>query len=352
MREITVRASRAYDISIGDGLLGEAGAIVRRAAGGQAAAVITDDIVGGLYAARLGEALGQNGYRVSMYTIPHGEASKNAGNFLAILDFLARERFARSDAVVALGGGVVGDLAGFAAACYMRGLPFVQIPTTLLAVVDASVGGKTAINLAAGKNLAGAFYQPNAVVCDVSLLSTLPDEVFREGCAEAIKTGAIGDRDLFESLETPVQAHLEDVIARCVEIKRDIVSRDEFEAGERKLLNFGHTVGHAIELLSGYGTPHGYAVAAGMAIVARAAARMGVCEEGCMRDLLCMLRLYGLPESTEFTAEGLAEACLSDKKRAGQGIDMVFPVRIGECVIKAIPATEIEGVIRLGLEGR
>ena len=349
MKKITVNASRVYEIFIGEGLLGEAGAIVREAAGGQAAAVITDDIVGELYGTILEGELRQNGYRVSTYVIPHGESSKNAESFLAILGFLADEKFTRADVVIALGGGVVGDLAGFAAACYMRGLAFVQIPTTLLAAVDSSIGGKTAINLAAGKNLAGAFYQPCAVVCDVSLLSSLKMKVFCEGCAEVIKTSMIGDRALFESLNISILSHLEDVVARCVEIKRDIVSQDEFETGVRKLLNFGHTVGHAIELLSGYTTPHGDAVAAGMAIATRAAVRMDICEEDCLFDLLNMLKRHSLPVNTDFEAESLAEACLSDKKRAGQSLTMVFPERIGKCVLQEIPVFVVESVIRLGL---
>ncbi|MCL2112035.1 MAG: 3-dehydroquinate synthase [Clostridiales bacterium] len=351
MKKITVNASRVYDIHIGDGLLGEAGALVRDAvAGGHVAAIISDDIVWGLYGKRLAETLEGSGYRVVEYVISHGEIFKNGDNFLRILNFLALKKLARTDVVVALGGGVVGDLAGFVAASYMRGVPFVQIPTTLVAAVDSSVGGKTAINLAAGKNLAGAFYQPNIVICDTSLLSTLTQQAFREGCTEVIKTGALGDATLFESLETPIKQQLEGVIARCVEIKRDIVTQDEFETGNRKLLNYGHTVGHAIELLSGYETPHGYAVAAGMAIVTRAAARLGICGEDCLQSVLRMLRLYGLPENTDYDAESLAEACLSDKKRDGQSLTMVFPARIGECILKKVPACELEGIISMGLE--
>ena len=228
-----------------------------------------------------------------------------------------------------------------------------QIPTTLLAAVDSSVGGKTAVNLIAGKNLAGAFYQPDAVICDVSLLYTLPAEVFRDGCAEVIKYGVIADRLLFESLITPLHTHsetLEAVISRCVEIKRDIVAVDEFECGPRKLLNFGHTVGHAIELLSEYRISHGRAVAAGMVILTRAAVRMGICEAHCLRDVLQMIRLYGLPENTAYKADRLAQACLSDKKRDGDSLTMVFPEEIGKCVLKKIPVSELEAVIQLGLE--
>jgi 3-dehydroquinate synthase len=350
MKTITVNASRTYDITIGDGLLDNAGSILKKISSGQSVAIITDDIVAALYAERLTNSLARNEYRVAQYVIPHGEASKNATNFLSILNFLAEERFTRTDMVLALGGGVVGDLAGFAAACYMRGIHFAQLPTTLLAAVDSSVGGKTAIDLAAGKNLAGAFYQPDAVICDISLLSTLTPQVYQDGCAEVIKTGAIADKHLFESFEMPINTQLENVIARCVEIKRDIVVEDEFETGSRKLLNFGHTVGHAIELLSKYEITHGSAVSAGMAIITRAAARMGLCNAQCAHDMQSMLKSYKLPINTTYKAADLAQACLSDKKRDGTHLTMVFPADIGKCILQKVQVDELEKVLSLGLE--
>jgi len=236
----------------------------------------------------------------------------------------------------------------------MRGIHFVQIPTTLLAAVDSSVSGKTAVNLDSGKNLAGSFYQPDAVICDISLLSTLKPETFRDGLAEVIKYGVIADRTLFELLKNQVltpadKFHLENVIARCVEIKRDIVAEDEYENGIRKLLNFGHTSGHAIELLSGYQITHGHAVAAGIAIATRAAFRMGICKAQCFEDILHMLRYYELPVNTEYEASELANACLSDKKRDKDTITMIFPVETGNCIFKKIPVCELEMVIRMGL---
>jgi len=357
IKTIAVNASKKYGVLIGAGILENAGAVIRKTAGGQTAAVITDSNVAPLCGKRLTDTLMQNGYRTAQFVFPHGEPSKNTGTFISVLNFLAEEKLSRADVVIALGGGVAGDLAGFAAACYMRGVKFVQIPTTLLAAVDSSVGGKTAVNLTAGKNLAGAFYQPDAVICDVSLLSTLPPDIFRGGCAEIIKYGVIADRKLFDSLETPIDTQSErlserliDIIARCVEIKRGIVAEDEFENGSRKLLNFGHTVGHAIELLSGYNTSHGYAVAAGMAIITRAAFRMGICEKNCLRDIIQMLRRYNLPENTSFIAKNLADACLSDKKREGSALTMVFPVEVGKCVLKKIPVSDLEDVIGLGIE--
>jgi len=350
MKTISVSASKNYDILIGADIFEEAGAVIRNKSGGQVAAVVTDDNVDALYGKRLTHNLEKNGYRAVRYVFTHGENEKNAERFISLLEFLAEEKLSRTDVVVALGGGVPGDLAGFAAASYMRGIGFVQIPTSLLAMVDSSVGGKTAVNLSSGKNLAGAFYQPDAVVCDVGLLSTLPEESFRDGYAEIIKYGVIADRALFKSLETPIVEQLENVIARCVEIKRDIVAEDEFEKGLRKLLNFGHTIGHAIELLSGYQISHGHAVAAGMAVETRAAVRMGMCEEQCLRDILDMLRRYGLPDNTMLSADDLAGACLSDKKRDGESIEMYLPTDIGKCVLRKIPVDEIEKVITLGLE--
>jgi len=350
MRTIAVSASKNYDIIVGEGILEESGLRIREAVGGRTAAVITDDNVAALYGKKLTDTLEQNGYRVVQYVFPHGEKSKNGETFLSLLDFLAEEKLSRTDTVIALGGGVTGDLAGFAAACYMRGVSFAQIPSTLLAMVDSSVGGKTAINLPAGKNLAGAFYQPNIVICDVSLLSTLAPEVYRDGCAEVVKYGVIADSRLFNSLAIPVNEQPEEIIARCVEIKRDIVSEDEFEHGSRKLLNFGHTVGHAIELLSDYQISHGQAVAIGMAIETRMAIRMGLCEESCLRDILDMLRRYGLPTSTQFEAGLIARACLSDKKRDGGSLTMVFPTEIGSCVLREIPVSGLDALIRLGLE--
>jgi len=349
MNKITVNASKTYEIVIGAGLLSEAGRFARETVGGLAAGIIMDDTVAELFGKPLTDSLVSNGYRTSGYVFPHGEESKNADTFLSILNIFAAEGLSRTDLVVALGGGVTGDLAGFAAACYMRGIGLVQIPTTLLAMVDSSVGGKTAINLAAGKNLAGAFYQPDLVLCDVSLLCSLPPEVFRDGCAEVIKYGAIADRALFESLIKPVNEHLSAVITRCLEIKRDIVTIDEFDNGKRKLLNFGHTVGHAIELLSGYKTSHGNAVAAGMAVVTRAAFGMGVCDKGCLQSIIDMLSRYGLQVNTPYRPEELARACLSDKKRDGSNLTMVFPVEIGKCELKEIPVGELETVLRLGL---
>jgi 3-dehydroquinate synthase len=350
MKKITVNASKTYDIVIASGLIDFVGDQARKTVGGKSAAVVTDDVVDRFCGDRLLKSLTAAGYRTVKFTLKNGEASKNAENYIALLNFLAEEHFTRSDVVFALGGGVVGDLAGFAAATYMRGCRFVQLPTTLLAAVDSSVGGKTAIDLHAGKNLAGSFYQPDLVLCDHSLLSTLPEEVFLDGCAEVIKYGVIADKELFEQLRKPIGSQLEEIIAKCVSIKRYIVGEDEYETGMRKLLNFGHTVGHAIEACSRYAISHGKAVAAGMAVISRACARMGICSTECSRDIIGMLERYRLPVTCAYSPQDLAHAALSDKKRNGDSLTIVVPRSVGRCVLQEISSEEFEHFISLGLE--
>ena len=350
MKKITLSASKTYDIIIGEGILEEAGSIIRKTVGGQSAVIVSDDNVAKLYGEQLVDTLTKNNYKIFEYIFPNGESSKKSENFISILNYLAEKNIGRTDVVVALGGGVTGDLAGFVAACYMRGIRFVQIPTTLLAAVDSSVGGKTGINLSNGKNLVGAFYQPDSVICDIDMLSTLDETTLSDGYAEIIKYGIIADSKLFDSLKNPINNQFEDVIARCVEIKRDIVAQDEFENNKRRLLNLGHTVGHAIEKLSNYQISHGHAIAVGMAIVTRAAFRMKMCSFDCLNDILKMLEQYKLPINTNYKADELARACLADKKRDGDIITMVFPVEIGECILKDVSIDELVNIIQLGLE--
>ena len=349
MKKVTVNASKTYDILIGAGLFADAGRYLSPFVSGGTAAVVTDDIVDDLYGEALSRALSDAGLRVVKYVIKNGEASKTAANFVGLLNFLADNRVTRTDAVVALGGGVVGDLAGFAAASYMRGIGFIQIPTTLLSAVDSSVGGKTAIDLDAGKNLAGAFYQPQLVLCDYTLLDTLGNDIFTDGMAEVIKYGVIADRELFDTLYKPAGPQLEDIITRCVSIKRDVVADDEFEAGPRKLLNFGHTVGHAVEHLSSYGTSHGRSVAIGMAVIAAACAKEGLCTDDDAQELVRLLKSNGLPVKTDRSAAQLAAAALSDKKRSGDTITLTVVERIGKCTLMDMPVSELERFISLGL---
>lgn len=350
MKIIHVETTRGYDVIISDDLLDKTGLYIKETVGSTSAALISDDKVFSIYGCRIEESLAEAGYRVVKHIIPNGEASKNTANFISILNFLAENQLTRSDVIVALGGGVVGDLGGFCAASYLRGIHFIQIPTTLLAAVDSSVGGKTGVNLSAGKNLAGAFYQPDLVLCDYTALKTLDEAVFTDGCAEVIKYGIITDKVLFENLYTPLREQLEDIIARCVTIKSNIVNGDELDRGMRQILNFGHTIGHSVEICSNYNIPHGNAVAIGAAIVARACCLMNICSRECSDKITDMLQRYKLPTQTIFSADELYHAALHDKKRESDSINLVVPEEIGRCVIKKITLMNLREMISLGLE--
>lgn len=351
MQTIPVHTAPPYDVRIGAGLLARCGQILAEILSPCRIAVITDSTVAPLYLDTVTAGLGQAGFAVSSFVFPAGEARKNLSTLSDILEFLAGEHLTRSDCVAALGGGVVGDMAGFAAACYLRGIRYIQIPTTLLSAVDSSVGGKTAIDLEAGKNLAGAFLQPAAVLCDTDCLRSLPAQVFADGAAEAIKTGVLSDETLFSLFEDgTLTADPAEVIARCVRYKAGVVERDEKEQGERRLLNLGHTVGHAIEKCSGYAVSHGHAVAAGLAIIARSAEHLGWAEEPIAARIAACLMKNGLPTDTEYPPEALAEAALADKKRAGGDITLVVPLRIGNCALRKMPVTELLPVISAGWE--
>ena len=350
MTTITVTATKTYEVCIGHGVFETLGRETAALGKVGRVCVVTDSNVAPLYLKRSLELLQKAGLQTVSYTFPAGESSKNGETYLHLLEFLAAEKLTRADALIALGGGVVGDLTGFAAATYLRGIPFVQVPTTLLAMVDSSVGGKTAIDLKAGKNLAGAFYQPVLVLCDPDALETLPPEDFADGCAEVIKYGMLGSRDLLLSLlERPLSEQLESVIAQCVSMKRDLVEEDEFDTGARQLLNLGHTLGHAIEADSGYAVSHGRAVAAGMAVVTRAAVRKGVCPLKCRSILEELLRRYYLPDRTVLPAEELYEKTLSDKKRAGDRVNLVVPVEVGKCELKPLSLAELRDWVETGL---
>ncbi len=345
MKTIHVEASRSYDVIIGNGLLQNIGSyllpVLKRNC---KAAIISDSNVYPLYGEKLTNALCAAGFDVISFTFPAGEASKNSTVYLEILNFLAENQITRSDAVLALGGGVTGDMTGFAAATYLRGIAYIQIPTTLLSMVDSSVGGKTAIDLPAGKNLVGAFYQPRLVLCDLDCLNSLPQSVFSDGCAEVIKYGVLYDAELFSHLsEKGLAFDRESVISRCVELKRNVVTEDEFDTGARQKLNLGHTIGHGIEAQSNFTITHGQAVAIGMAIIAKA---------GCNSiygTLKAVIEKFNLPTETNFSAEQLYTSALSDKKRAGGTVNLIIPRAIGDCAIVPTPVENLESFIAEGL---
>ena len=349
MNTIHIAASREYDVLIGHGLLDELGVLVAGAVDAKTAAIVSDDSVFALYGKRAAAALERAGLRVISFVFPHGESSKNLTVYGQVLNFLCENRVSRTDVVVALGGGVVGDLAGFAAATYLRGIRFIQVPTTLLAMVDSSVGGKTAIDLPAGKNLAGTFYQPWLVLCDPDCLTTLPEDIFRDGCAEVIKYAVLGNVPFFADLRAgSAHAQLEHIIETCVTMKRDIVAQDEFDRGQRQLLNLGHTFGHGIEACSGFAVSHGSAVAIGMAMMVRAAAAFGLCTEKTRDTVVDILRQYDLPVDCAFRAEDMLPTILHDKKAAGDTINLIVPTAVGQCRIVKTPASEIMDWLRAG----
>ena len=350
MKKIKINASTSYEVIIGRELLKDSGKLISSVIEPCRAVIIGDDNTIPLYGKIVETSLREHNYDTLTFTFPHGEESKNTSTLVEVLEFLALNKITRKDMIVALGGGVTGDLSGFAASTYLRGISYVQLPTTILAAVDSSVGGKTAVNLKAGKNLMGAFYQPSLVICDCDTFKTLPEEVYREGIAEAIKYGAITDSQLFDKFNKDIIEDIEDIIHRCVYLKGAIVSQDEFDKGQRQLLNFGHTIGHAIEKCSSFKIPHGFAVAMGMAAVTRASENSGICEKGSSKNLEEVLIKNKLPINLPYSTEELLDAALSDKKRSGDTITLVVPERIGSCLLHKIPIEELKDFINLGRE--
>ena len=347
---IDVEASKAYQVHIGTGLLPQLGAQLRAICKSQKAVIVSDSNVFPLYGEVASKSLENAGFQVISFVFSSGEESKNAVTYLELLNFLAENQVTRTDCLVALGGGVVGDLTGFSAATYLRGIAYVQVPTTLLAAVDSSVGGKTAIDLPAGKNLVGAFCQPIMVLCDPDTLNTLPEDIFRDGCAEVIKYGVLYDPKLFNNLmEQGLNFHRESVIARCVELKRDVVMEDEFDTGARMKLNLGHTIGHGVEARSNFTVSHGKAVAIGMCIVARAATADGYCSAAVRDRIIGAVNRFGLPTETDYDAQTLFHSALSDKKRSGSHVDLIVPFEIGDCRIIPMEISQIQSFIGAGL---
>ncbi len=334
--------ARAYPITIEYGCLTGIGEILARESIGNRYCIITDSTVASLYGGTVQQSLARSGLKSEILVFPAGEASKNLATFTTICRKMAELRFDRRDAIIALGGGVAGDLAGFAAASYMRGIPFVQVPTTLLAQVDSSVGGKTGVDIPEGKNLVGAFYQPRAVFIDPGVLSTLDSEEFLGGMAEVIKYGMIRDADFFlylqDNREKVLQlqpAALMDILFTCCKIKADIVALDEREAGLRRILNYGHTIGHAVEAASNFTLIHGKAVAMGMVAAGRIAVNKNMLAPEVLDTLIWLLQAYDLPVEIpqELSKDQLKEYILADKKVVSGKVPYILPEKIGEVVV-------------------
>ena len=349
MKLLTVALpGREYDIVIESGVLAEAGPRIRALlpkAG--KAALVTDSHVAPLYAGAVADSLSAAGFEVALFTVPAGESSKCVSRLEQLWEGFLEFGLTRSDAVVALGGGVVGDLTGFAAATVLRGVPFIQIPTTLLAQVDSSVGGKVAIDLKAGKNLAGTFYQPSLVLMDPSLLGSLPDKTFADGMAEVIKYGCIADGEFLRFLKAnpsreQIMAHIEQVLYTCCAIKRDIVMEDERDTGRRMILNFGHTLGHAYELAGGYEAyTHGQAVAAGMVRAAELGVGLGITPPYLASLIRELTASFGLPTSIPCTGEEYAAAIGLDKKGSGDRIALILADQPGHALAYQMKKSEL-----------
>ena len=345
---------RGYDVVIQDGLLDRVGEQLIPFGQGPAAVVVTNPTINRLYGARLLRSLKSAGFKTAVLPVPDGERAKSIKWATAILDELVRRRCERTTWLLALGGGVVGDLAGFAASTYLRGVPFVQVPTTLVAQVDSSIGGKTGVNHPRGKNLIGTFYQPKLVLIDPHVLGTLPMPEFRAGLAEVIKYGVIQDASFFEFLERdmdrvlgldPVATHR--LIRTSCTIKARVVSSDEREGDRRRILNFGHTLGHALETVTRYRRyKHGETVAIGMVVAARLAVRLGLADARVAARIVHLVKRAGLPaELPPFPASALLRAMRQDKKVKNRQIHFVLPNRIGRVVIVPVDEPMIRTVV-------
>jgi 3-dehydroquinate synthase len=351
--KIRINVKKPYDVIIKNGILSDIAAYLQEFRG-RTAAIITDENVLKLYEPTVRAALENTGFNVISHAFASGEKHKTPEELFGILNFLADKKVTRSDFIIALGGGIVGDMAGFAAGIYLRGIRYIQVPTTFLAAVDSSVGGKTAVNLAVGKNLAGLFYQPESVICDPETFRTLDDVTFLDGVSEAVKHGFICDEMFFRLLSGKTRAqymkNIEKIVMRNVEIKGEIVAADEFENGQRQLLNFGHTAGHAIEKATNHAVSHGQAVAAGMIIMSRAAYKKNYCERDYSREIEAAFAGFSQVIDLNYSAKKLFDIALSDKKRSGGKINIIIPESAGKCVIKQINTEELLEIFELGLE--
>lgn len=347
--ELTVQTANPYSVFIEYGLLTRTGEhCLSLFPAGTRVMVISDSNVFPLYGETVMDSLRRAGYEVHSCVFPAGEQSKLLSTVETFYRALGENGFTRSDFIVALGGGVTGDMAGFAAATFLRGIDFVQIPTTLLAQVDSSVGGKTGVDLPFGKNLVGAFHQPRLVLIDPNTLSTLSPHFFADGMGEVIKYGCIRRPALFKYLmEEDAREHLDVVINECVDCKRRIVEADALDKGERMILNFGHTLGHALEKLHGFsGLSHGEAVGIGMVLISKAAEHAGLTAPGTSEKIVALLERYNLPTETDWNMEKIAEATALDKKSAGKNLRLILLHDIGDAYIYTLPQEELKGFLQ------
>lgn len=341
-------ASKEYDVIIGDGAVSVLGTEVKKLCQGALKALIVSETnVAPLYLDRVKKELEGAGIEAVSYVFEAGERSKGIEAIAAMWNTMAEAGFTRTDIVVGLGGGVTTDMAGFAAATFLRGINVIQLPTSLLAMVDASIGGKTGIDIAKGKNQVGAFWQPSVVIEDISFLKTLPDEVFTEGMGEVVKHAFIVDPELLTKLEKANgsirddEALLEDIVAMNVADKASVVKEDENDNGRRQILNYGHTIGHVIERDSGYTKPHGICVAKGMGIMIDACVRAGSLDAGTAERMKNLMKLYKLPVSDDITPGAIVEGAMNDKKKRGGSISVILVNKPGQAEIKKMTPEEL-----------
>lgn len=348
MERIVVNGSTKYDVIIEKGLLAGAGALLREEIGGDKALILTDTNVAALYLGEATETLRDAGYETSSLVMQAGEQTKDLDSYSFVLKVLAEREFSSTDVIVALGGGVVGDLAGFAAATYKRGVPCVQMPTSLLAAVDSSVGGKNAINLPTAKNQVGTIRNPSIVICDPELMLTLSDEAMHDGYAEIIKYGILNGYDIIDELRLAIRlGDYSDVIRTAVKIKRDIVEMDENDSSFRQYLNLGHMIGHAIEADNDYEISHGAAVAQGLVLEARICALAGYMEMSAYLEICALVEEFGFDISDTYRAENLLPYILRDKRIHNGIIQLLVPEHIGECDMRPIPVDKLAELVKL-----
>ncbi len=331
MKKVSVCCSASYDILIKRGILADAGEMISDTFDGKRFCIVTDDNVAKLYLRPLCDALALNGVACESFVFPNGEKNKTMQTVERIMEFLSEKKFTRSDMLIALGGGIVGDVTGFAAAIYQRGIEFIQIPTTVLAAVDSSVGGKTGVNLGGLKNQVGCFWQPSLVICDPECFKTLPKTEYASGMAEVIKYAAICKKELGDDILA--DEDIAEIIAQCVRIKRDIVQCDERDTGKRQLLNLGHTFGHAVEKATDNAFTHGQAVAIGTVMAFRAAEKLGICPAGEIEKVKKLCASQNLPIKSGCSFDDLWTAMQSDKKRMGGKITLVLPRSFGDTIL-------------------
>lgn len=345
MKAVSINTSKNYICNIGSGLINQCGSLINEVLPLCKIALITDSNVDKLYADSVSFSLTDFGYTVKKIVVPSGENSKSFNNYEKCINYLAENQFVRSDGIVALGGGVVGDLGGFVASTYTRGIGYVQLPTTLLAAIDSSVGGKTAINLTYGKNLVGTFCQPLKVIFDIDTLTTLPEEIFLDGLAEGVKYGILKGGELWELLQSGIKDNLERFVELCVRAKKYYVENDELDKGVRMHLNLGHTFGHALEKASGYSLLHGFAVVKGIVIIADLSSKLGLLDSDSYQSIINLLNKYGYDTECGYSINQLTETIKTDKKVNGNLLNLIVIKEIGNVIIKQLSIKELEALL-------